>query len=317
MRMHIATIGSGSQQQRAHNLFIELAREDSVGRHVAEPDPEHADAILLVDPHFQIDDPFLRGLQLQPLYGRHRASTFIYHEGDNPVYTLPGVYVGASPRWSASLPVVGGPYPQSVTTVPAADVEPDLLFSFRGTRTHPVRDALLGLRHERAILEASEVGPWGGRPPSSELTFAQVRLIRLIHRSKFVLCPRGKGPSSHRLYETLAAGRVPVVISDDWLPPPGVPWDECSVRIAEADAAVTASILEQLEPRWSELAEAATQARQNFTRTHLWDHFAQSIAMVASQPRPTRLPVWAQTQRLRIRLGKARETLREKTAPNP
>lgn len=45
------------------------------------------------------------------------------------------------------------------------------------------------------------------------------KYIKLIHDSRFVLCPRGGGPSSRRLYETMAAGRVPVVISPRWIPP--------------------------------------------------------------------------------------------------
>ena len=32
-----------------------------------------------------------------------------------------------------------------------------------------------------------------------------------MFRSKFFLCPRGTGTSSIRLYETLSAGRVPVI----------------------------------------------------------------------------------------------------------
>ena len=312
MRFHIATIADGYRQRRARELFVELAAEDVIGRHVLEDDPSEAEAIVFVDPHLQSSDPLL-GLRIHPLYTRYEDKAFVYDECDSPVYSLPGIYVGATPRWSSRLPVLGGPYPRSVTTVALACDEPDLLFSFRGARSHPVRDVLCAIRDDRAIVEASDVSPWGKQSPGNNLTFAQVRHIRLIHRSKFVLCPRGSGAASHRLYETLAAGRVPVVISDDWLPPPNVAWSDCTVRIAEADAGATASILAEFESEWHELSQHVLVAREKFARTHLWDYLAQSIALISEQRRPTRAPWWVQTQRLRIRLGRARASLRART----
>lgn len=42
----------------------------------------------------------------------------------------------------------------------------------------------------------------------------------ILRGSEFVLCPRGYGPTSFRLYETLTLGSIPVVIHNDekWLP---------------------------------------------------------------------------------------------------
>ena len=51
--------------------------------------------------------------------------------------------------------------------------------------------------------------------------------------SRFVLCPRGYGTSSYRLFETMRLGRVPVIISDEWVPPLGPSWLNCSIRISE------------------------------------------------------------------------------------
>ena len=48
-----------------------------------------------------------------------------------------------------------------------------------------------------------------------------------------ILCPRGEGTSSIRLFESLRMGRPPVIISDQWVPPEGPAWDTFSVRIPE------------------------------------------------------------------------------------
>jgi hypothetical protein len=292
------------------NRFDELARSDVVGRHALEPDPEGADAILFVDVHLGEVAALLEDLPRHPVYGAQLGRAYAYNVGDSPVYTLPGVYVGASPRWPRRLPVVGGPYVQLMAPVPPAAQEPDLLFSFRGGPTHPIRDAIFAIRHERAVVEQSDVTPWADQPRDVRLAAAMFRHIKLVHRSKFVLCPRGHGPSSHRLFETLGAGRVPVVISDNWLPPPGVLWEECAVRIAEADVDSIVPALEAAEPRWEALALNARRAAETFDTTRLWDHLCESVAMLSAQPRPKRLPWWAQAQRLRLRLRRARDQRR-------
>jgi hypothetical protein len=54
-----------------------------------------------------------------------------------------------------------------------------------------------------------------------------------ILASKFVLCPRGFAPSSHRLFEVMELGRVPVILSDSWVPPAGPIWPSFSLSIPE------------------------------------------------------------------------------------
>jgi hypothetical protein len=41
--------------------------------------------------------------------------------------------------------------------------------------------------------------------------------VLYLQRSKFVICPPGNGPDTHRLWETLAAGAIPIVIKDKFI----------------------------------------------------------------------------------------------------
>src|SRR5438105_10442698 len=110
MRINIATIGSEDYQADARASFACLAEMDVVGRHRLEHDPHQADAILFVDLQQHPHDPLLTQLRRHPLARRYPNKTFVYDERDFPVYTLPGVYVGAPSAWERLLPVHGGPY---------------------------------------------------------------------------------------------------------------------------------------------------------------------------------------------------------------
>lgn len=59
----------------------------------------------------------------------------------------------------------------------------------------------------------------------------------VLSRSRFSLCPRGTGPNSIRLWESLVAGAVPIVLSDALTLPrlDGVDWSDVVLRIPERD----------------------------------------------------------------------------------
>ncbi|HSH95300.1 MAG TPA: exostosin family protein, partial [Roseimicrobium sp.] len=61
--------------------------------------------------------------------------------------------------------------------------------------------------------------------------------------SAFVLCPRGVGSGSVRLFEVMQMARAPVIVSDLWVPPTGPKWDSFSIRVAEKDVGKIPSIL--------------------------------------------------------------------------
>src|SRR5262249_20919740 len=76
----------------------------------------------------------------------------------------------------------------------------------------------------------------------------------------FVLCPRGVAPSSYRIFETMKAGRVPVIIADEWVPPAGPDWTEFSVRVPEARLGDVPQILERLSDRARDMGLCAAKA---------------------------------------------------------
>jgi len=48
---------------------------------------------------------------------------------------------------------------------------------------------------------------------------ATQRYNEILSDSIFSLCPEGAGPNTLRVWESMAVGSIPVIISDDWIPP--------------------------------------------------------------------------------------------------
>ena len=141
-----------------------------------------------------------------------------------------------------------------------APAEPKFLFSFLGREsTHPVRSDILRLD--------------GAASPCVDVDSAPERLAgfdysqsyrNLIVDSKFVLCPRGFGASSIRTFEVMAAGRVPVIISDRWRPTPGIPWNDFCVFVAEQEVRQIPAILASLESDSQNRGKLAREFYQQF-----------------------------------------------------
>lgn len=138
--------------------------------------------------------------------------------------------------------------------------EPDLLFSFVGAiRSHRCRAPILGLRHPDSVVEDTQ-GFVFYDPDAADYRKRREHFVDTLVRSRFVLCPRGRGTSSIRLYETLAAGRVPVITGRPVGAPPGPRWPEFSLRVPEDQVARLPALLEQTSVRWPEMSARAAES---------------------------------------------------------
>lgn len=272
MKIQLATGIDAPWSRTLLDEMHELARRDRFGVDELVTAPDDADVVLFVDAHQYPTDWAMKMLRNHELVRRFPEKAFVYDERDLPRDLLPGIYVSMPrKRFNPLRQRAFGYYRLLTDTRQARDRAPDLLFSFAGRRAGPLRDAVLRLSHPRAIVEDTSRHDFFGES-SSELTTAQERYVDVLGRSKFVLCPRGAGTSSIRLFETLAAGRVPVVISDDWVPPDGIDWGACSVRVAEGDTASVGERLEAVEDEWAAMAAAAQRAYDEWFAPEVWLH---------------------------------------------
>jgi hypothetical protein len=270
--------------------FKSLACMDRIGMHRVAESPNEADIILFVDARSEHGDWEWRAIRGSELYRRWPEKCMIYDETDQPWCSLPGLYVSMPRSHFRSTVQQACSYvfdyfnAQLFSQSTAEAVEPRWLFSFSGRRSHPVRDRIMQLRHPRGcVLDTTAYDFFGGSGGSpGDLAAARAAYAEKIKSSKFVLCPRGSGTASFRLFETLAAGRVPVIVSDEWVPVEGPDWSLCSIRLAEADAAHIGAVLEAAEPRWSMMADASKEVwRKHFAPDVLWHDLIDRCSTIA------------------------------------
>jgi hypothetical protein len=257
--------------------FLRLAVHGK--RHRLAANANDADAILFVENSRYHEDAFFSRLKRNHLVRKHRARCFMYNEHDRPWCLLPGLYCSMPRRWFDNARQRATRYIRLLNPVDTSPSDqPDILFSFLGNSQILLRRQLLKLKNPRAIIEdTSSFNAFFAK----EQTNDHARYADVLRRSKFVLCPRGSGSSSIRLFETLRAGRVPIIISDQWVAPNGPDWSSCSLQIRERDIAGIAQIVSDLEPRWAEMSSAARQVWDGwFSEEVLFDRMGDALAAI-------------------------------------
>jgi len=247
-----------------YQRVVSIGRCNQAGRHKLTDDPERADVILFVGSRCRYHWDVITS----DLYNIYRPKCLIYDEQDNPIMRLPGLYATINRRhWN--VPIYQPGFYLRVANNTRIDWEPsyetcDFLFSFIGKvqNAPAVRGAIMNIRHDRAKLEDRDSGQ----------SDQDMRFIKFLKRSKFVLCPRGKGASTWRLFETMRAGRIPVVASDSWLPPKGPDWSSFCIRVPENKISSIPALLESKEQHAEAMGERARKSwEQHFSMDSYFD----------------------------------------------
>ena len=108
----------------------------------------------------------------------------------------------------------------------------DILASFRGAPSHPVRLALASLADQPGF-SVSIVDPKEREGKVDALAGRTDALYEeLIDRSVFSLVPRGDALFTYRMLEVMARGSIPIILADGWVLPLDrvIDWDRISLR---------------------------------------------------------------------------------------
>lgn len=226
-----------------------LLTNSDLGGHNVVSDPSEADIIIFAETYDGLD-PYFFDVVRHPVYRQFSDKCILYHINDT-AHTLcrtisPSVErTHPNSRSRRSFSYIVRVHENTARGI----VQPQggrgkYLFSFIGDpATHPVRRRILTLRHPEALLRPASGISAMGMDKSERESFHR-RYIEDTLYSDFVLCPRGFGASSMRLFEVMELGRVPVVIADSWLPVAGLPWNEFAVFVMEKDVSQIPALLE-------------------------------------------------------------------------
>jgi hypothetical protein len=259
-----------------YKALLEYARQDRFGIHQRTTDPDDADLILFVE--YDASQPFLQRVRQHPLVKRHRERCFVVSERDHTFPFLPGLYTSVPRRWYRPDRMRSGPYldmfidEEHVVHHPLDTDSPDYLFSFTGSfNTAPVRERLQKLSgHEQGVVRdtAKRAEAIDAIVDQAAREEARSRFRKeyadLMADSLFVLCPRGRAPTSVRLQDTMKIGRVPVILSDEWVPPEGPDWNTFSLRVAEQNVEQIPDLLEEHEHEASIMGARARTAWEDW-----------------------------------------------------
>lgn len=129
-----------------------------------------------------------------------------------------------------SVPLLCQPHPYKFTT------EKKWMANFVGGKTHPIRS------------NAERLMDWSGYYISYEQHEIE-KYCRILHESVFTLCFRGYGASSFRIAEALQYGSIPVYISNEFIFPYDIDFNDFGVVVEEKDAHRIDEILKSIPPQ--------------------------------------------------------------------
>ncbi len=278
-----------------------LARRDTFGHWRLGDDPAAADLVLFVESARDGGPAGLRfeGVRRDPLYRRFRAKAFLYSALDWPVAFVPGVFPsierGRCWRSRARSGAYLGIENEHVARQCMRDdgAAPRLLASFLGcTSRARVRHRLLAL-HDPAFHVQDNTAAFLGAIQAGrtdDVERMKREFAALSAASRFILCPRGRGVSSIRLFEAMQLGRVPVVLADGWVPPDGPDWSSFLVRVRERDVAALPALLRALDPSAAARGRAARRAWEQWFAPEVLFH---RICSACHEMLGPRVPLWA------------------------
>jgi hypothetical protein len=269
------------QKNFAAMWLRESAASDPFKVHQICSDPNSADIILFAEHHPPQDPYFFQVLQ-SDIYKKFKHKCYIYHDNPNVLPLLPGVFPSIEKKYYNPCIMQPGPYIARLCTndeVTYYEKKPlyMYLFSFVGAvRTHPVRENILRLKHDSCFLkDTSDKNSWELDPSQKKLFEEEYAKISL--QSQFVLCPRGVGPNSYRLYEIMEMGIAPVIISDDWVPLPGPDWESFSIQVPESSINIIPSLLEERKEEAELMGLRARKAWEEwFSKEVSFHHIAEA-----------------------------------------
>ena len=292
-------------------LFFDLAQEETWHRRELETrlasaatgneailaaSPETADCILTTVSHYNFG-PGGRIFRVDPLQPPHgHPPTFVWYASDHPTGRLPGFYCSLplplfDPRLHRTFCY---PFRYNECVQPFDQSDARYLYAFIGGLTSGLRHRLLtslaASDHPDERLIQVQSGPWDRMFDRSGIA-PKAAYAEALRRTRFFLCPRGNGVSSIRLFETMQAARVPVIISDAFVPPADIDWGTCSVSIRERDIDSLPTILRERAADWPVLARAARRVwESHFSDEAILHQLGRHTrALLASRPTNGRL----------------------------
>ena len=268
--------------------FEELARESK--RHTVVGSPEGADLILFPQAHMMPDDWRLSAVRDHSLMRQFPGKVVVYDERDKPWAAVPGVYVSMVSRsfdWRVQRPWAY----VNIQDPGVSSINPDVLYSLVASRSHRCRSDLFQLDDPDAVIEEVKNFTFYD-PTSQDYDVRRKNFQEVLERSRFVLCPRGRGSSS------IACTRLSQPAESPSLCPTNGRRLRARSGISSASGCprrvggTFQAIIRAADDRWPEMSAAAREAYNRFfTPARSFDRIIDLCAQTMHEWLPHRAPL--------------------------
>ncbi|HEX3437970.1 MAG TPA: exostosin family protein [Pseudacidobacterium sp.] len=266
-KVHLVSVyGDEKYDKNVHYALEALKRSavlDIYGVHTLTEDPAEADIILFVE--MGIIGMFAEPVRAHPLYHRYPEKCFLSDPSDDVWPIVPGIYPSLKKEHFSPEQTRTGFYLQQegpyIQYCPITGKERYLAAFIGSINTHPLRGQFLKFgRSDICVLDTSKETPhvrYHGTPEEKDAFWR--RYADSVRDALFSLCPRGRGPGSIRLFESMEMGRGCVILSDKWIPNESVDWESFSIRVPEAEVDRVPEMLDAIRDRAQEMGIRARQ----------------------------------------------------------
>ncbi|MEO6228727.1 MAG: exostosin family protein [Ferruginibacter sp.] len=240
-------------------------------------DATEADAIIIQEKFSYKNFRFINELMADVIVSKYLHKVFTINCDDCATGLLRGLYTSLPTSRFNKLLHVSVPFSyfpnELVLQHNQNSVEPKYLATWRGnTKSNKLRPKMIStLNSFKYKLENTD--SWLNHDKDEKQQY-----VDLLLDGKFSLCPGGWAPVSFRIYESMALGRTPVIIADDFKEPAGPDWSKFAFFYPENKINELDKFLTTNASKYEDMGKAAYHAwKQYFSPDVLMDYYASSL----------------------------------------
>lgn len=240
-------------------------------------DPEKANAIIIQEKNSFKNFRYISNLYKDPLVSMYAYKVYTINDDDCATGLLKGLYTSLPKhRFNKDLHV-SVPYmqfPNELVFTISPNLKPEHLATWRGnTKSNKLRFKLIDSLRDKPEVVVQQTDSWLNHKQNEKTAY-----VELIQKAQFSLCPAGWAPVSFRIYETMALGRCPVILADDFVPPFGPKWSDFALFFPEKNVENLYEFLYANKDRHLELGcNAYLNWKHFFSAEKIGDYYASGL----------------------------------------
>ena len=265
------------------NLIKQTMLSSGLAEEVQSPDK--ADAIIIQENNEYKDHRYINKLLADRFVSNYIDKIFTISEDDSATGVFRGLYASIPKkrfdrRFHRAVPYIR--FANEYVFTNQQKVNAAYLAGWFGNiKSNPIRKQLVEKWEGDPAFSIKHTHSWYNHGDDEKKAY-----VALVLNSKFSLCPAGWAPPSPRIYESMALGRCPVIISDEFVKPQGLNWEEFALFYPENCVTKIDVFLRKHEEQFQQRGQ---KAKENWDRFFAGDalkqYYAKSLLeLIASTP---------------------------------